>query len=54
MKLIIDTTKEIDKKLSMEKIELGFKNKAETVMHILGNYYGIKQKRKNDNGKTKR
>ena len=44
MKLIIDTTKIIDKKLSIERAELEIKNKADMVMYILHNYYGIKYK----------
>jgi len=51
MKLIIDTTEKIDKKLTIEKAELGIKNKAEMVMYVLHNYYGIKTKKSKEKKK---
>ncbi len=44
MKIQIDVTKQISKKLNVEKAELEMKTKAELVTYILHNYYGIKYK----------
>ena len=41
MKIRIEVPEKINKKLDIEKKELSFKNKAELIVYILGNYYGI-------------
>ena len=48
----IDIPANITKKLNVEKAELEFDRKTDLVIYILGNYYGIKQKRKLNDKRT--